>query len=78
MIIQEIWGLIPAYTKNWLVSWFDDKEQLSGADVIGWNSLSKKKNSCFGGLISVYQNKKKARFGIGLKKKKRKKKDAKM
>ena len=28
--------------KNWLVSWFDDKELSLGADAIGWNSFSKK------------------------------------
>ena len=33
---------MPAYTKNRLVSWFDDKELLSGADIIGWNSLKKR------------------------------------
>ena len=26
------------------MSWSDDKKLSSGADVIGWNSLSKKKN----------------------------------
>ena len=40
-------GFNPAYTKNWLVSWSDDnsddKELSSGADVISWNSLKKKK-----------------------------------
>ena len=39
------WGSIPAYIKNWLVSWFDDKELSSGADAIGWNSLKKKKKN---------------------------------
>ena len=29
--------------KNWLVSWSDDKELLSGADAVGWNSFSQKK-----------------------------------
>ena len=29
------WGSIPAYIKNCLVSWFDDKELSSGADAIG-------------------------------------------
>ena len=43
MVVYEIWDLIPAYTKKWLVSWFDDKELLLGADVIYWNSLLKKK-----------------------------------
>ena len=37
----EIWDTILVYTKNWLVSWSDDKELLSRADVIGWNSLKK-------------------------------------
>ena len=32
----------PAYTKNWLVSWSDDKELSLGVDTIGWNSLKKK------------------------------------
>ena len=35
-----------AYTKNWLVSLSDNKELSelsSGADAIGWNSLSQKK-----------------------------------
>ena len=36
-------GFNPAYTKNCLVSWSDDKELLSGADAISWNSLPKKK-----------------------------------
>ena len=31
----------PAYTKNWLESWSDIKELLSGIDVISWNSLKK-------------------------------------
>ena len=31
----EIYGLISAYTKNRLVSWFDDKELSSKADAIG-------------------------------------------
>ena len=44
MVIQEIWGSIPTYIKNWLVSWSDDKELSSRADTIGWNSLKKKNN----------------------------------
>ena len=36
-------GFNPRLHQNWLVSWFDDKELLSGADAIGWNSLKKKK-----------------------------------
>ena len=36
----EIWGSIPAYTKNWLVFWSNDKELSSEADVISWISLS--------------------------------------
>ena len=32
----------PAYIKNWLVSWFNDKELSSGTDAIGLK-LSKKK-----------------------------------
>ena len=43
MVEYEIWGSILAYTKNWLVSWSDDKELSSGADAISWNSLSKNK-----------------------------------
>ena len=34
---------IAIYTKNWLVSWYDDKELSSGVNVISWNSLSLKK-----------------------------------
>ena len=34
---------ISAYTKNWLESWFDNKELLSGVDAIGWIFLIKKK-----------------------------------
>ena len=47
MIVQEIWSLILVYTKNWLVSWSNDKELLSKTDIISWNSLSlkKKKNT---------------------------------
>ena len=40
---KEIWGSILAYTKNHLVSWSDDKELLSGVNVIDWNSLKKTK-----------------------------------
>ena len=36
-------GSIPAYTKNRLMSWSDDKELSSGADAIRWNFLKKKK-----------------------------------
>ena len=43
MVVEKIWGSILAYTKNWLVSWSDDKELSLGADVIGLNSLKKKK-----------------------------------
>ena len=32
-------GSISAYTKNWLVFWFNDKELSSRANIIGWNSL---------------------------------------
>ena len=46
-IISDGWirdlNSIPAYTKNWLVSWSGDKELSSGVDAIGWNSLKKKK-----------------------------------
>ena len=34
---------ISAYTKNWLESWFDDKELLSGVDAIGLIFIIKKK-----------------------------------
>ena len=30
-------GSIPAYTKNWLVSWSDNKKLPLGADTIWWN-----------------------------------------
>ena len=40
IVVKEIWGLILAYTKNWLVSRSNDKELSSGADVMSWNSLS--------------------------------------
>ena len=33
----------PRLHQNWLVSWSDNKKLLSGADAIGWNSLSKRK-----------------------------------
>ena len=36
--IRDLSSII-AYTKNWLVSWSDDKELSSGANAIGWNSL---------------------------------------
>ena len=32
-------GSISVYTKNWLVSWFDDKELLLKADAIGYETL---------------------------------------
>ena len=31
---KEICGLITTYTKNQLISWFDDKEQSSGTNII--------------------------------------------
>ena len=34
MVEQKIWGSISAYTKNQMVSWFDDKELSSRADAI--------------------------------------------
>ena len=43
IVEQEIGGSILAYTKNQLVSWFDDKKLSLEVDVIGWNSLKKKK-----------------------------------
>ena len=46
-------GSILTYTKNRLVFWYDDKELLSGADVISWNFLKKKKK--VGNSILVYQ-----------------------
>ena len=48
---------ISAYTKNWLVSWSDNKELSLGADVIGWNSLKKKK-----GIDSIYLLPSKTRY----------------
>ena len=39
----KYWMQISAYTKNWLVSWSDNKELLSETDVIGWNLKKKKK-----------------------------------
>ena len=53
-------GSIPAYTKNRLVFWYDDKGLLLGEDVIGWNSLFKKekkkeKKKKVGNSILVYQ-----------------------
>ena len=36
-------GFNPTYIKNWLMSWFDDKELSLRADIIDWNSLKKKK-----------------------------------
>ena len=45
IVVEEICGSILAYTKNWLVSLFDDKELSLGADAIGWNSFQKKKKS---------------------------------
>ena len=46
-------GSISAYTKNRLVFWYDDKELLLWVNVIGWNSLIKKKK--VGNSILVYQ-----------------------
>ena len=43
MVDKEIWGSILAYTKNHLVYLSDDKKLLSGAGIISWNSLIKKK-----------------------------------
>ena len=44
MVEYEVLGSISAYTKNWLVFWSNDKELLSGTDVIGWNYKKKIKN----------------------------------
>ena len=38
---NKIWDSFPAYTKNLLVSWSDNKELSSEADVISRNSLKK-------------------------------------
>ena len=61
MVELEIWGSIRVYTKNWLVSWSDDKELSSGADVIGWNSISKMKikikTTTSGGTYKVIKKK---------------------
>ena len=40
-LIKNSWfkGSIPAYTKNQLISWFDDKEQSSEANAVDWNFL---------------------------------------
>ena len=40
---NKIWDSIFAYTKNLLVSWFDNKELSSEADAISRNSLKKLK-----------------------------------
>ena len=42
-----------AYTKNWLVSWSNDKELSSGADAIGWISLKKKKKGTRGAKLRI-------------------------
>ena len=36
-----IWGPIPIYTRNWLMSWSNNKELSSRVDALGWNSLKK-------------------------------------
>ena len=41
MVEQKIWSLIPAYTKNRLMFWSDDKELSSESDAIDLNSLKK-------------------------------------
>ena len=41
--IKDLEFNLTAYIKNWLMSWSDNKEPLSEADAIGWNSFSKKK-----------------------------------
>ena len=38
---NKIWDSIPAYTKNLLVSWSDNKELSSEANAISRNSLKK-------------------------------------
>ena len=44
MVVLNIWDSILIYIKNWLMSWSDDKELSSRADVVNSNSLSQKKN----------------------------------
>ena len=39
----KYWMQISAYTKNWLVSWSDNKELLSEMDAISWNLKKKRK-----------------------------------
>ena len=46
-------GFNPAYTKNWLVSWANDKKRSLGADDIGWNS-KKKKKKLKDNLVKIY------------------------
>ena len=41
MVEQKFWSLIPAYTKNRLMFWSNDKELSSEADAIDLNSLKK-------------------------------------
>ena len=36
-------GFNPAYIKNWLASWSNNKKLSSKADAISWYSLQKKK-----------------------------------
>ena len=40
-LLKNSWfkSSIPAYTKNQLISWFDDKEQSSGVSAVDWNFL---------------------------------------
>ena len=39
MVEEEIWSSIPVYTKNLLVSWFDNKELLLGANKQSINTI---------------------------------------
>ena len=43
IVEKEIWDSILAYTKNHLVYLPDNKKLSSGAGIISWNSLKKKK-----------------------------------
>ena len=43
IVEKEIWDSILAYTKNHLVYLSDNKKLSSGAGIISWNSLKKKK-----------------------------------
>ena len=53
---NKIWDSIPAYTKNLLVSWSDNKELSSEANAISRNSLKKfKKKKAIFNLKIAYE-----------------------